>query len=82
MAENHGEPVILDEVQRTPELLNGVHRLIEPRKLRFVLTCSTARSLRRSGLNLLAGRARRTFQESSELRAGLVSHRCVASSSS
>ena len=49
--------VILDEVQRVPELLNEVHRLIESRKLRFVLTGSSARSLRRKGVNLLAGRA-------------------------
>lgn len=49
--------IILDEVQRIPELLNEVHRLIESRKLRFVLTGSSARSLRRKGINLLAGRA-------------------------
>ena len=49
--------VILDEVQRVPALLNEVHRLIESRGLRFVLTGSSARSLRRKGVNLLAGRA-------------------------
>jgi len=49
--------VIIDEVQRVPELLNEVHRLIESRKIRFVLTGSSARSLRRKGVNLLAGRA-------------------------
>ena len=49
--------VILDEVQRVPALLNEVHRLIEDRKLKFVLTGSSARSLRRKGINLLAGRA-------------------------
>lgn len=50
--------VVLDEIQRVPELLNEVHRLIESRKLRFALTGSSARKLRRDGVNLLAGRAR------------------------
>jgi predicted AAA+ superfamily ATPase len=49
--------VIIDEVQRIPELLNEVHRLIENKKIRFILTGSSARSLRRAGVNLLAGRA-------------------------
>ena len=49
--------IILDEVQRIPELLNEVHRLIESRKLRFIMTGSSARALRRRGINLLAGRA-------------------------
>jgi uncharacterized protein len=49
--------VVVDEVQRVPELLNEVHRLIESRRLRFVLTGSSARKLRRRGVNLLAGRA-------------------------
>jgi predicted AAA+ superfamily ATPase len=49
--------VVIDEVQRVPEILNEVHRLIESRRLRFALTGSSARSLRRRGVNLLAGRA-------------------------
>ncbi len=49
--------VILDEVQKIPEILDEVHRLIEARRLRFVLTGSSARKLRRKGVNLLAGRA-------------------------
>jgi uncharacterized protein len=49
--------VVIDEVQRVPELLNEVHRLIEAQKIRFVLTGSSARSLRKRGVNLLAGRA-------------------------
>ena len=48
---------IIDEVQRIPALLNEVHDLIETRELRFVLTGSSARPLRRKGVNLLAGRA-------------------------
>ena len=55
--EGHKDWVIVDEVQRVPELLNEVHRLIESRRLRFVLTCSSARKLRGRGVNLLAGRA-------------------------
>lgn len=51
--------VIIDEVQRIPELLNEVHRLIEEKKLRFILTGSSARSLKKKGVNLLAGRALR-----------------------
>ena len=48
---------IIDEVQRIPALLNEVHDLIETRGLGFVLTGSSARTLRRKGVNLLAGRA-------------------------
>ena len=51
-------PVVIDEVQRVPELLNVVHDLIESRSgHRFVLTGSSSRKLRRGGVNLLAGRA-------------------------
>lgn len=49
--------VIIDEVQRIPDLLHEVHRLIENKKIKFVLTGSSARKLRRKGVNLLAGRA-------------------------
>ncbi|NLD39293.1 MAG: ATP-binding protein [Desulfatiglans sp.] len=48
--------VVIDEIQRIPELLNEVHRLIENRKIRFLLTGSSARKLRRGNANLLAGR--------------------------
>ncbi len=50
--------VVVDEIQRLPELLNEVHRLIESRGVRFLLTGSSARRLRRGGVNLLGGRAR------------------------
>jgi predicted AAA+ superfamily ATPase len=56
--EDHAGWVVLDEIQRVPELLNEVHRLIEGRRLRFAMTGSSARKLRRGGANLLAGRAR------------------------
>jgi len=53
--------VVIDEVQRLPELLNEVHRLIEKRRIRFLLTGSSARKLRRGGVNLLGGRARTRY---------------------
>ena len=49
--------VIIDEIQKMPELLNEVHRLIEKRGLKFILTGSSARKLRSKNTNLLAGRA-------------------------
>jgi uncharacterized protein len=49
--------VVIDEVQRVPMLLNEVHRLIEEKGLRFLLTGSSARTLHKKGVNLLAGRA-------------------------
>jgi len=53
--------VVIDEIQRLPELLNEVHRLIEQRGIRFLLTGSSARKLRRGGVNLLGGRARTKY---------------------
>ncbi len=50
--------IVIDEIQRLPELLNEVHRLIEGRRIRFLMTGSSARKLRRGGINLLGGRAR------------------------
>jgi predicted AAA+ superfamily ATPase len=49
--------VVLDEIQKVPALLDEVHRLIEQKGIRFVLTGSSARKLRRGGVNLLGGRA-------------------------
>lgn len=53
--------VIIDEVQKLPQLLDEVHRLIEEKKIRFLLTGSSARKLKHGGANLLAGRARSLF---------------------
>jgi len=53
--------VVLDEIQRLPDLLNEVHKLIEERGVRFLLTGSSARKLRRGGVNLLGGRARTKY---------------------
>jgi len=51
-----GNIIVIDEIQRVPELLNEVHRLIENREMTFLLTGSSARKLRRGKANLLAGR--------------------------
>ena len=51
------EWIIIDEVQKAPRLLDVVHSLIESAKLKFILTGSSARKLKRGGANLLAGRA-------------------------
>ncbi len=52
--------IIVDEIQKVPSLLDQVHRIIENagrQKLQFILTGSSARKLKRSGTDLLAGRA-------------------------
>jgi len=56
---HQGPPVVvIDEVQKLPDLLSTVHSLMEDRTdLRFVMTGSSARKIRRVGVNLLAGRA-------------------------
>jgi predicted AAA+ superfamily ATPase len=48
---------IIDEIQKLPKLLDEVHRLIEDREFRFILTGSSARKLKRTHANLLGGRA-------------------------
>ena len=60
--------VCIDEVQKIPALLDQVHALIENRQLKFALTGSSARKLRRGGANLLAGRASVMNLESFTLR--------------
>jgi predicted AAA+ superfamily ATPase len=49
--------VVIDEIQKIPDLLNEVHRLIESKKWIFLLTGSSARKLKKCNSNLLAGRA-------------------------
>ncbi|MBU1702608.1 MAG: AAA family ATPase [Candidatus Eisenbacteria bacterium] len=51
------QPVIIDEVQKTPQLLDEIHWLIENRRIRFILSGSSARKLIRGNANLLGGRA-------------------------
>jgi predicted AAA+ superfamily ATPase len=57
--QRRGSWVVVDEVQRLPSLLNGVHLAIEELGLRFALLGSSARKLKTAGTNLLAGRALR-----------------------
>lgn len=52
-----GEIVIIDEIQLIPELLNEVHWLIVRQGLHFILSGSSARKLKRRGVNTLGGRA-------------------------
>ncbi len=54
---NPGQQIIIDEVQRVPDLLNEAHWLIENRGIKFALCGSSARKVRRGGANLLGGRA-------------------------
>ena len=56
-AEQRARPIIVDEVQKVPALLDETHRLIERYGLAFVLCGSSARKLKRGGANLLGGRA-------------------------
>lgn len=50
-------PIIIDEIQKIPDLLNEVHYLIENYKLAFILCGSSARKLKTQSTNLLGGRA-------------------------
>jgi len=49
--------VIIDEVQKAPQILDVVHKLLEERKILFILTGSGARKLKKTGADLLGGRA-------------------------
>lgn len=49
--------VVIDEIQKLPKLLDGVHQLIESTNKTFIMTGSSARKLHHGGANLLAGRA-------------------------
>ena len=63
--------VVIDEVQKIPALLDVVHRGIEDYKIKFALTGSSARKLKRGGANLLAGRAiEKSLQPFSALELG------------
>lgn len=52
-----GDWVVVDEIQKAPGLLNVIHKAIESQGILFALTGSSARKLRKSAANLLAGRA-------------------------
>ncbi|MCF0237496.1 MAG: ATP-binding protein [Sphaerochaetaceae bacterium] len=49
--------VVIDEIQKAPQLLDTIHNLIEEKGIRFLLTGSSARKLKATGVNLLGGRA-------------------------
>jgi predicted AAA+ superfamily ATPase len=53
--EGKREWVVIDEVQKAPQLLDIVHKLIKERRFKFALTGSSARKLKRGAANLLAG---------------------------
>lgn len=57
LAQPDGAWIVVDEIQRVPVLLDEVQHLMTKKRQRFVLSGSSARKLRRSGANLLAGRA-------------------------
>jgi len=54
---NSGDLVIIDEIQKLPHLLDEVHSLIFSKNIRFILSGSSPRKLKRHGANLLGGRA-------------------------
>ena len=53
----NGDTVVIDEVQKIPQLLDEVHSLIFRKDIRFILCGSSPRKLKRYGANLLGGRA-------------------------
>lgn len=55
--EKRSQPIIIDEIQKVPELLNEIHLLIEREKCHFILCGSSARKLKTQSTNLLGGRA-------------------------
>lgn len=57
VVEGHDGVIVIDEIQKIPRLLDEVHRLIQKKGKRFLLTGSSARKLKHGGANLLAGRA-------------------------
>ncbi len=59
LADPPNKPVIIDEIQRIPALLNEVHWMIVNKNIRFILSGSSPRKILRSGANLLGGRALR-----------------------
>ena len=57
LADSSIKEIVIDEVQKLPVLLNEVHWLIENKKISFALCGSSARKIKRQGVNLLGGRA-------------------------
>jgi predicted AAA+ superfamily ATPase len=59
LANSEKKLIIIDEIQRIPELLNEIHWLIVNTKSQFILSGSSPRKIIRNGFNLLGGRALR-----------------------
>lgn len=59
LASHPATPVVVDEIQKLPQLLDEVHWLIENKKYQFILSGSTPRKITKQGVNLLGGRALR-----------------------
>lgn len=57
LANSTEQIIVIDEIQKLPSLLDEVHRLLNKYELKFLLTGSSARKIKRGGANLLAGRA-------------------------
>lgn len=55
------ELIIIDEIQKLPVLLDEVHYLIEEKKIKFILTGSSPRKLKKPGINMLGGRCRSRY---------------------
>lgn len=60
LASGYKSPVIVDEIQRIPALLNEIHWLIVNKNIQFILSGSSPRKIVRTGANLLGGRALRS----------------------
>ncbi|MCB0660531.1 MAG: ATP-binding protein [Saprospiraceae bacterium] len=60
IANHHNRPIIIDEIQKLPELLNEIHWMIENEGIRFIMSGSSPRKILRKNLNLLGGRAIRS----------------------
>lgn len=59
LAANTDKPIVIDEIQRIPNLLNEIHWLITNHKIQFIMSGSSPRKILRSQANLLGGRALR-----------------------
>jgi len=77
------QTIVIDEIQKAPSLLDVVHEVLESKRdYTFVLTGSSARKLKRSGVDLLAGRALRniffrTFLRTFEYTAPFYLYNCI-----
>ena len=72
----HDAVICIDEIQKCPALMDEVHLMIEERGIRFLLTGSSARALKRKGVNMLGGRGSdRVMSSRSTVASTMVSFR-------